>query len=202
MHTVAIVLAAGKGARFAADAGPGAPLKLLADVDGVPLLARTLQSLRDGGVDRCVVVVASDTLERLQQVIDDPQVAWVVNPDPTRGMFSSVQVGLTAAAVAPDDHLSHLSHLICLVLPGDMPFVQASTVAAVIGESRRGGRSVTPRHGGQRGHPVALSAALRAQVLAAPVTSVLRDLLAADAPVVLPVNDTGVLKDVDRPHDL
>ncbi len=194
MHTVAIVLAAGKGARFAADAGPGAPLKLLADVDGVPLLARTLQSLRDGGVDRCVVVVASDTLERLQQVSDDPQVAWVVNPDPTRGMFSSVQVGLDTSAAQPDDT--------CLVLPGDMPFVQASTVAAVIGESRRGGRSVTPRHGGQRGHPVALSAALRARILAAPVTSVLRDLLAADAPVVLPVNDTGVLKDVDRPRDL
>ena len=42
-----------------------------------------------------------------------------MNPDPSRGMFSSIQIGLAAAQGDPSS-----------CFPGDMPFVRPATVAA------------------------------------------------------------------------
>ena len=42
--SVAIVLAAGRGSRFA-EASPGGPAKMMAPIDGVPMIRRTVESL-------------------------------------------------------------------------------------------------------------------------------------------------------------
>jgi molybdenum cofactor cytidylyltransferase len=185
MSTVGVVLAAGQGSRFAV-AAPDALPKLLALVDGVPLVRRTVTSLLDAGVHRCVVVVTAENQAGIDAALAELPVHSVVNPDPARGMFSSVQLGVAAAA---DGDL-------CVLLPGDMPFVKPSTVAAVIAEASRTG------HGGVRGHPLALSTRLRTRVLSAPPTAVLREELAHEASLCVDVDDPGVRRDVDRPSDL
>ena len=185
MTSLAIVPAAGRSDRF------GSP-KLTADLDGEPLLARTVRSLLDGHVAR-VVVVASEAgaFERVP-LVQDPRVSVVVNPHADRGMFSSIQTGLAAADGDP-----------ILILPGDMPFVRPATVAAVLEAYRRAPGFIVPRRHSRRGHPIALPGSIRAAVLAAPPTTSLNELLKSQRLARTEVEDDGgVLRDVDTPADL
>lgn len=183
---MAIVPAAGKAERFG-----GA--KLTARVDGEPLLDRTLRSLLDGGVDEVVVVTAAGAAFDGVRLLKDRRVTRAENPDPSRGMFSSIQTGLMMADGDP-----------VLVLPADMPFVRSDTVASIIAAARSSGRIVLPRVDGRHGHPVALPASLQRAILAAPPSSTLADLIKshAHARIELDVTDGGVVRDVDRPGDL
>jgi molybdenum cofactor cytidylyltransferase len=186
MSSVAIVPAAGKAERFG-----GA--KLLARIGGEVLIDRTLGALLDGGVDRVVIVVAPGADFGVSRRVADPRVQVIVNPDPSRGMFSSIRAGL---AVADGDPM--------LVMPADMPFVSPSTVAAVLAASAGQSGVVAPVHGGRHGHPVAFPASMRSAILREPPESTLKAALGATG---LPwsevvVNDPGILRDVDLPADL
>ena len=187
MGAIAIVPAAGKAERF----GGG---KLIADIAGEPLLNHTLRSLLEGAISAIVVVLAPDAAFESVALLNDPRVMQTVNPDPSRGMFSSIHTGL---AHAPEGHP-------ILVLPGDMPFVKSATIAAVAAHARESGTIVSPRFSGRRGHPVALPASLRDVILRAPLTATLADIL--DAPQrgrdYVDVDDAGVLRDVDVRADL
>ena len=182
---VAIVPAAGKAERF----GGG---KLVADIAGEPLLNRTLRSLLDGGVEHVVVVLPPGAAMPTVELLNDERVLRVVNPDPSRGMFSSIQIGLASADGDP-----------ILVLPGDMPFVQPATVRKVLSEATRTGRVVSPRYQGRRGHPVAFPQRLRDGILKADAASTLNDALKeAGASLEVDVEDQGIRRDVDLPRDV
>jgi molybdenum cofactor cytidylyltransferase len=186
MPAVAIVPSAGKAERF----GGG---KLVTDVGGEPLLNRTLRSLLDGGVERVVVVLAPGATFATVEFLNDPRVRRVINPNPERGMFSSIQIGLSAEDGDP-----------FLVLPGDMPFVAPATVAQVVSEARRTGRIVSPRIEGRNGHPVAFPASFKPGILKADASWTLADLLDAHKSerFTIDVRDAGVLRDVDKVSDL
>jgi molybdenum cofactor cytidylyltransferase len=189
MWAVGIVPAAGKGERFG-----GA--KLLADLKGEPLLNHTLRSLLDGGVRRVIVVVGPKAggtdpavaLKRAVPLLSDSRVVTVVNPDPSRGMFSSIQAGVSGAVGD-----------LFVVLPGDMPFVRAESVRAVVEAAHETGLIVSPRFDGRRGHPIALPGRLRAAIVRAPEGSTLQTILQPEAEnrIEIDVKDEGVLKDVD-----
>ncbi|CAN5209776.1 NTP transferase domain-containing protein [soil metagenome] len=187
MRTLGLVPAAGSAERF------GGP-KLLADVGGEPLLRRTLASLSDGGVDEIVLVLSAEGVSTVRAAIGDPaRVRVVVNEDPSRGMFSSLQAGLAGArgdAVA--------------VLPGDMPFVDPATIRMLLQVFTDRDGIVSPRFAGKRGHPLVLPAALRAEILAAAPTSTLHTIIAAhrEERIDVDVDDPGVLRDVDTRADL
>jgi len=187
-RVVGIVLAAGRGSRFA-EADPTAPPKMLVPVDGVPMVRRTMESLVNGGVTHCVVVVSSEGLAAIDQALHGLPVALVVNPDPARGMFSSVQCGVMATT--PSD--------LCVLLPGDMPFVQPASIAAVIAAAQGGAHTVTPSLDGHSGHPVVCSTALRASILASTAAARLDHLMQHGDVVMIDVADAGVRRDVDRP---
>lgn len=183
----AVVPAAGRATRFGAR-------KLLADIGGLPLVQRTIASLLDGGVGHVVLVVrAGDRFDEVP-ALRDPRVTTALNPDPERGMFSSIQAGL---AVLAHPGLS-------LVIPADMPFVAAATVAAVARHATATGDVVIPVHGGRRGHPIALPERLRAPLLARDPATTLKAALAELQVTVseLEVPDPGILRDVDAPADL
>ena len=185
-RTAAVVPAAGQSARFGSR-------KLLADVGGVPLLERTLASLLQAGVGRVVVVVrAGDAFDAVPSLAD-ARVTTIVNLDPARGMFSSIQTGL---AIAGGD--------VTLVLPADMPFVPASAVAAVAARAAETGSVVVPVHDGRNGHPIGIPRALCDRLLTLAPTTNLKDALAGfgQPTVRLEVADAGVLRDVDVPGDL
>ncbi len=161
--------ASGKSRRFGSD-------KRTALIDGVPMLQRVVQLLEDAGAVRVIVV-------------DN-------NPDPDRGMFSSIQIGLAEAATTGAD--------VVLVHPADMPFVRAETIRAVIRECARTQLAVCPRSDGLRGHPLAFPAALTRKLLAVDASTPLNEAFAAIGLVrhEYDVNDPGVLRDVDVPGDL
>jgi len=183
----AVVPAAGAATRFGSR-------KLLADVGGVPLLERTLTSLLQAGVDRVILVVRDGDAFDGVGALGDPRVTMVGNPDPERGMFSSIQAGLAA--------ISGLGPV--LVIPADMPFVAAATVAAIAGRAAASDDVVIPVHDGRRGHPIALPGRLRAPLLALDPTTTLKMALARLHPAVtlIEVADPGIVRDVDTPADL
>ena len=176
--------AAGRASRF----GGG---KLTADIDGEPLLNHTLRSLLDGGVARVIVVTAPDSALDDVALLNDVRVARAVNPDPSRGMFSSIQAGFEAADGHP-----------ILVLPADMPFVTSDTVRAVDAAARATGAIVAPSFEGRHGHPVAIPGGLRDEILREPAASTLAAVLARHTREWIAVDDGGVVRDVDRPGDL
>ena len=184
MPVVAIVPAAGKAERFGGE-------KLVVDIKGEPLLNWTLWSLLDGGVGKVVVVTAPGADFTKVKLTTDSRVLLVVNADPSRGMLSSIQTGLSIVSGDP-----------LLFLPADMPFINSSTVTAVTTACIRRQRVIVPVHHERRGHPIAVPGVLRRQILSAPPDASLKDALGDAERIELPVSDAGILRDVDRPADL
>jgi CTP:molybdopterin cytidylyltransferase MocA len=188
-RAVAVVTAAGSAERFGGK-------KLLAPVNGEPLLDHTIRSLLDGGVTEVIVVVSADARRELARdvsAMNDAHVRVLENADPSRGMFSSIQVGVASAV---GDAL--------LVLPGDMPYVRPETVRALIAKYRERPAIVSPRYNGKRGHPVVMPLSLRDEIAATTPTANLHDVIHhhQDERVDLEVEDAGVNRDVDTRADL
>lgn len=187
VRVIAVVPAAGAARRFGS-------VKLLAPVDGEPLLQHTLRALLEGGVAGVVLVVAPGHGLHTVPLLHDPRVHIVVNPDPERGMFSSILTGLSAVDPA---------HPV-LVLPADMPFVRASTVKEAILAHDQNGDSVVVVFEGKRGHPLIVAAEeWRPLIEQSPQANLKAALL--DLRIVLrevSVDDVGVLRDVDVREDL
>lgn len=188
MRAVAIVPAAGSAERFGGK-------KLLTPIDGRPLLDHTISSLLEGGVSQVIVVVGpdADLLARDVNAFSDPRVWTAANPDPSRGMFSSLQIGM---AEGEGDAL--------VVLPADMPFVMPATVQLLLDRFVLEPGIVSPTYRGKRGHPVILPPGLRDEIRAADPGLTLHDILRrhAEMRVDVAVDDRGVGRDVDRPADL
>jgi molybdenum cofactor cytidylyltransferase len=189
VRAVAVVTAAGSAERFGGK-------KLLTPIDGEPLLDHTIRALLEGGVAEVIVVVGRDARAELERDVNamlDPRVRPVENPDPSRGMFSSIQEGI---AQAQGDAI--------LVMPGDIPFVAAETVSAVIAAYQRNPAIVSPRYRGKRGHPVALPASLRDEIRSADPRATLHDVIKGhpDMRVDVDVDDRGIVRDVDTIADL
>ncbi len=188
MTVVAIVPAAGAAERFGGR-------KLVADVDGEPLLARTVAALRDRVAVLVVVVGPGADELRALPALADPKVRVVENPDPSRGMLSSIQAGLAIVDWAAG----------YAVLPGDMPYVRADTVRELVERfACTSGGIVSPRYHGKRGHPVIVPGQLRDEVLTEDPRSNLHEVLKrhpADR-VDVEVDDPGVIRDVDTIEDL
>jgi CTP:molybdopterin cytidylyltransferase MocA len=104
-------------------------------------------------------------------------------------MFSSVRCGLQAIE-AP---------AFCAILPDDMPFVQPSTIAAVLAEATGQQHTAVPSLDGHRGHPVVLTPACRARLAGAPADARLDHELGDEDVAIVEVADPGVRRDVDRP---
>lgn len=106
----AVVLAAGKGERFGGN-------KLLAELGGVPLLARTLAALPRDRLARVTAVVSAPEVAAL---CERSGVPCLVNPGGPQS--ESVRRGL--AAMADLDG--------CLFWPGDQPLCRQASAAALV----------------------------------------------------------------------
>ncbi|MEA2578261.1 MAG: molybdenum cofactor cytidylyltransferase, partial [Chloroflexota bacterium] len=91
---VAVVLAAGAGSRF----GGG---KLLATLEGRPVLQHVLDRLAEANLADVVVVLGNDAAA-VEAAIDWRRERRVRNDDPSRGLSSSLRVGMEALDAAVD----------------------------------------------------------------------------------------------------
>lgn len=171
-----ILLAAGSGSRM------GTP-KASIVVDGTPLLERAVSVLQAGGCDEVIAVV------RPGFALDRPDVVLVENPQPERGMGSSLRLGLSAA-----------SGIRAVVLLVDTPGITADAVRAVL-ESP--GSVAIGTYDGQRGHPVSFDRPLWTEVAAmAEGDAGARNFLRARPELVIEVPCVGNPVDLDTPADL
>ena len=100
-----------------------------------------------------------------------------------------------------------------LVLPGDLPLIQGSTLrtlAYVLADELAGGSArergpydvVVPVFNGQRGHPVGFSAACRDSLLNLEGNQGAALVISAYVAIEIVVNDMGTVTDVDTVQDL
>ena len=141
-----LVLAAGRGKRF------GASSKMLADVDGRPVLRHVVESALAARLDPVILILGAGAQDGLKAIegIDDPRLRVIFNPSWSTGKASSFEVGLRE--VPPD-----APGVVALL--GDMPRVPAWLIERVIAEFELSGALTFPVHPGPegplKGHPTA-----------------------------------------------
>jgi molybdenum cofactor cytidylyltransferase len=146
-----------------------------------------------------VLVVAGKNEHELAPIVYGQGASLVVNPDPARGQFSSLQVGLAEVLNRGRD-----AAMITLV---DRPPVRAETIQALDREFeqalKRGMWAIVPEYQGKHGHPVLAGREMIEAFLRAPATANAREIEHAhqDKVVYLPVNDPFVAVNVDTPEE-
>jgi CTP:molybdopterin cytidylyltransferase MocA len=136
----AILLAAGAGSRF----GGG---KLLAELDGRPLIEHTLAALREAPVDDVVAVISPDA-DRLREVCGSYEVRIVENPEWAKGQSTSVKAGIRA--MGPEARAA-------VVMLGDQPLVGPEAMRRLVAAFENGARMAVATYGGKRRNPALFS---------------------------------------------
>jgi molybdenum cofactor cytidylyltransferase len=137
-----------------------------------------------------VMVVLGHNSERLC-----PSVPFTINPDPERGMLSSLQCGLSELPANSQG---------VIFTPVDYPSVQSATLVRIAAAFRqRGSDIVIPVYLGRNGHPVCVSRRIAQELLALPVSAQARDVIRQhrDRTSFVDVDDPGVVADIDTPAD-
>jgi CTP:molybdopterin cytidylyltransferase MocA len=182
-----VILAAGAGSRL------GGVAKALLEVDGVPFLDQITNTACELGFVDAVVVVGSPFGEAVAARATALGLRVVVNPDPARGMASSVALGFAALGVGEAEA--------AWLWPVDHPHVMAATLRALA--SALGTHEVAqPRLGERGGHPPLIARAAWPRFAAcANLDGGARTVLATADVIAVAVDDPGVVRDIDTPAD-
>lgn len=141
-----IVLAAGGSSRFGRD-------KNLLDLGGTPMLQRTVACYTKASKVGDVLVVIGPGMKGSWNWLSSLKVHLIENPNPSRGMISSIRVALESTWVKGKDFL---------LTPADVPFVKPEIVDKLILDFRaRGPEILLPTYRGLGGHPGVFSADLQ-----------------------------------------
>lgn len=189
VKVVTIVLAAGASRRF------GSP-KLLAPLDGRPLLQHALDAVAAAGLDDVVVVLGEHA------AAIEAAIAWrgerrTVNPRPQDGLSSSLRLGLGAAATDPTAEA-------VLVVLGDQPALRPEVVAALLRAAEAAPQPIVRVRYADDEAPNPVLVRREAWPLTAGLDGDrgLGPLLAGRPDLVAEVPVDGVNPDVDTPQDL
>lgn len=186
-RVVGIVLAGGTSSRF------GEANKLLADLEGEPLVRYATRTLLRAELAAVIAVVGYDA-EAVRTALADMDVRIVRNPDYEEGLSTTVAAGIRAVGDADA----------VVFLPGDMPAVNPATVTHLIDAYRSGlGTALAAAYDGQRGNPVLFDRdyfdelrAVKGDMGGRPV------LIESDDSALINVDDPGVVVDIDTLEDL
>ena len=184
-----VVLAAGRSSRFGAGHH-----KLAQTIGESTVLAQTLASAIASHL-RTVVVTTAAFVDVARSSVAARDVVVLPEVGSDGGNLLGMGVSI-AAGVSARPHAAGW-----LVLPGDMPLVQPSTLQAVA----RGldhHSVVYAQHRGRRGHPVGFAAELYSELVALSGDEGARRLLARYPAFGLELDDPGILVDIDTPNDL
>jgi molybdenum cofactor cytidylyltransferase len=180
-----IVTAAGLGSRFG-----GSVHKLDQPFDGATVLATTVRHALQTQLSVLVVTTAGRA-EALAGCIAPGDVIVLSDAQAARGMGASIATGVVERSGSPG----------WLVLPGDMPLVQPGTMLAVA-KALEQHPVVYAQYRGRRGHPVAFSAELYAELAQLSGDDGARRVMLRYPAHGQEVEDPGALLDIDTPADL
>ncbi len=181
-----ILLAAGSSTRFGG-------FKLMHPIDGMPMCEKSALAMKAAlGAVLVAVRPGSPCVPTLSgqsgiQVLECGRAA--------EGMGGTLADALAALPTPAGGYVVALA---------DMPFMQPDSIRLVAAALRGGASLVAPVYRGQRGHPVGLAAAHRAELLALTGDSGARAILKREEAriTLIEVDDPGVVRDIDTPADL
>lgn len=185
-----VILAAGQSSRM------GRPKALLPWRQG-SFLSSAIQALSP--FSDLVIVVAGSNAEDIRPTVDSLGAFLVVNPEPERGQFSSLQVGVQDVLNRGRD-----SAILTLV---DRPAPELATVSCLHDQFFRrineGAWGVIPSFEGRHGHPIFVTRELIGAFLDAPPDSSARDIQHQhqNRIVYAEVSDPLVAANIDTPED-
>jgi molybdenum cofactor cytidylyltransferase len=194
----AVILAAGESTRMGTDkallpwppAVPGSP------PSGQTFLSATIQALYP--FSEMVIVVVGKNEDNLAPVVYANGASLVTNPEPDRGQFSSLQIGLQYVLSQGRD-----AAMVTLV---DRPPASAATLktlSSAFTEAPNDVWAVVPEYNGKHGHPFLVAREMIEAFLKAPPSATARDIehqnLQHVAYVV--VDDPLVTLNVDTPQE-
>ena len=167
----------------------GAP-KALLRFQGETFLERILSTIKTSGIDAVRVVVGRHRSE-LENAL--PGLPFVYNPNYEQGMSTSVQAGIRSL---PEQTEAAVLFLV------DHPLVRPKTVEKLIDEFCPGS-IIVPVFGGRRGHPVLFPREALEEILDLKPGQGANTVLHRDPGrvVEVPVDDPGIVRDVDTPED-
>jgi molybdenum cofactor cytidylyltransferase len=187
LNVVALLLAAGSASRFGSD-------KLLHPLPHeVPIAVQAARHLKSVFGESVFVAIRPEA-KALSELFLAEGCRLAVCENADEGMGASLACAVRAAADAEG----------FVVALADMPFIRASTIAAVRDAIAAGAPLAAPFFRARRGHPVGISARFRGELERLRGDEGARNLLSNHAAelVKIPVGDPGVLRDIDTPSDL
>ncbi|UCH73081.1 MAG: molybdopterin-binding/glycosyltransferase family 2 protein [Rhodospirillales bacterium] len=189
-RVAAIVLAAGQSRRM------GRANKLLADLDGLPMIARVVDAVLGSRADPVLVVVGHQAAE-IEAALAERDVRIVHNRDFAAGISTSLKQGLRALPPEID------GALVCL---GDMPRITPDQLDRLIRAFNPvEGRAIcVPTRRGKRGNPVLFARRFFEEIESLGGDVGARHLIGESPDLVCEVDmpDDGVLLDIDTPQAL
>ena len=174
----------------------GGPNKLLAEIDGVPMVTRVARRLLASRA-RPIIAVLGNQAEAVDAALGKLPVERVRNPEFAAGLSTSLKRGI--AALPPD--LDGV--IVCL---GDMPLISGRHLDRLIAAFNplEGRAIIVPTRRGKRGNPVLWSKRFFPEMaeLAGDVGA--KHLIGEHAELVAEVemDDDAVLVDIDTPEAL
>jgi molybdenum cofactor cytidylyltransferase len=184
----AVVLGAGRGARF----GGPAP-KQLARLGLRSLVGHALAAAVGSGLHPVLLVVGYRGAEVAS--VAGPGVEVVENPEWEEGLSSSLRCALVT--LLPDPGVSAAA-----VALADQPRIGPEAYRKVAAAHRQGANLAVGTYGGVRGHPVLVGRAHWEEAVRLNGDEGARALLAHHPVVEVPCDGTGRPDDVDTPDDL
>jgi molybdenum cofactor cytidylyltransferase len=180
-----IILSGGASRRM------GTP-KALLQFRGETFLDRLIRTFT--AVCNPVIVVVGEHADQIRSgIVRGRDVLFAVNPDPERGMLSSLQCGL---ALVPRDAEA------AMFLPVDHPHLEPSTIETLAARFHADRAPViVPTYAGEHGHPVCIARPLIDELLALPPSAKASDVIHRHVAqtIYIEVADPAVVTDVDDP---
>ena len=187
-NVAALVLAAGQSSRM------GGTNKLLAEVDGVPMLLRAVNAALASRASSVTVVLGHEA-DKAEALLAGRRVSIVRNADYAQGMSASLRTGIQALPPEADA---------AIVLLADMPRITADHVDRLIDAfAAQQSTIVVPQHDGRRGNPILWPREFFARMQSVSGDKGARELLAEHAARIRKVDlDDAIHADVDTPDSL
>lgn len=158
------------------------------------ILQSVIRAVENSSVDSLTVVLGFKR-EEVQEALQGSNAKVVINPEPERGMLSSVQCGIMSMTDATDA---------LLIVLGDQPQLRPSTIDALIAAAEHSSKGIfLPTNGGKRGHPLLLRASYKEEILVLPLSVGLNALVTAHEEDIeeVPIQSPEILEDIDTQED-
>lgn len=193
-----VILAAGESSRMGTDKAllPWPPRSEDLPPSKETFLSGAIRSLTPSA--DFVIVVAGKNEATLASIVYSTGASIVVNPDPSRGQFSSLQIGLREVLNRGRD-----AAIITLVDRPPAFTVTVQTLRAAFESAAEDIWAVVPEFAGKHGHPYVVGRDMIEAFLREPATGNARDIEHRNPERIfyLPVDDPNVALNINTPED-